>query len=392
MIILAHALLLLVLFNFGAWLWIKADKQPQDISGLLTILNFKAGQSEIPACGLDSLELVGMLEEFVAFKASGKLEFVYHPATEYQLNTFSIQGVTTTHHESGFNLRSNDANSAERDLPYQIFCLGGSTTYGTFVKDNQTWPAFLDQALDSVEVLNFGVPGFVPTQETNQFIYLLKLGYRPNLFIFLDGVNIGPPYDGSDFTDLIAQRFEANNTSKGVSQWPLLQLITGSYRQDIDFFQSDGIAFTPLEKTTEYNEMIINRFVENAKIRKALAELYEIEIIQILQPNGKMNYPMEYANDFVSTYYGYDGAQLNSENLTAIYDGVLRADSSYLDWRSMFSEYGDAPLIDLVHYTPEFNLYLAEEVAASISSISMTRTESRQPATGVPFVADWITD
>lgn len=77
---------------------------------------------------------------------------------------------------------------------YRIFILGGSTTFGAGVLDNQTYPHFLQTMFDEanlnfkVQVINTGWPGKWSKQET-ELIKERLLDFEPDLFIVYDGVN-----------------------------------------------------------------------------------------------------------------------------------------------------------------------------------------------------------
>ena len=78
--------------------------------------------------------------------------------------------------------------------PLRIFMMGGSTTWGTGVRDDHTLPSLLahrfahDPGYD-LEISNLGQIGYVTTQELLQLYQLLRQGQRPDLVIFYDGIN-----------------------------------------------------------------------------------------------------------------------------------------------------------------------------------------------------------
>tara|TARA_Y100000385_G_scaffold66934_1_gene66721 strand:- start:37272 stop:38465 length:1194 start_codon:yes stop_codon:yes gene_type:complete len=384
-LILSHTTFLLILINFFAWLWLESFPNEQENSNLFNIFNYPSLASEDPLCQMDSIELVQMLESFIDFKQSGQNEFCYHPATEFQLNQFSISGLSISKHESGFNIRNNNSNDLQQTPKHQVFCFGGSTTFGTFTKDQQSWPAFLANELDSAEVLNFGVPGFVPTQETAQFIYLMKQGYRPDAVIFMDGVNLGPHYDASDFTDIIASKFNIRDADFSIGDLAVIKLLSGTYKNQLDLVQTENVDFIPLDATSEYNDMLTNRFVENAKIRKQIAALYDIKILQFIQPNGNMNYPISFCNNFGREYFKNEGPQNMSKNLVDIFEKVLAANVGYIDLSSLFETFNKPSIIDIVHYTPEFNQFLAKEVTRHISLDLKVGPRAKKAATGTVY-------
>jgi len=78
--------------------------------------------------------------------------------------------------------------------PLRIFMMGGSTTWGTGVRDDHTLPSLLahrfahDSGYD-VEVTNLAQIGYVTTQELLLLYQLLRQGQRPDLVMFYDGIN-----------------------------------------------------------------------------------------------------------------------------------------------------------------------------------------------------------
>ena len=76
----------------------------------------------------------------------------------------------------------------------RIFVFGGSTVWGTGVRDDFTIPSFISRILSlekglNVEVINFGQSGYVTTQEIIALLRLLQNGQIPDLVIFYDGIN-----------------------------------------------------------------------------------------------------------------------------------------------------------------------------------------------------------
>ncbi|MGO9057083.1 MAG: SGNH/GDSL hydrolase family protein [Candidatus Binataceae bacterium] len=78
--------------------------------------------------------------------------------------------------------------------PLRIFMMGGSTTWGTGVRDDHTLPSLLAHRFAhnpgyDVEVTNLAQIGYVTTQELLLLYQLLRQGQRPDLVIFYDGIN-----------------------------------------------------------------------------------------------------------------------------------------------------------------------------------------------------------
>ncbi|MFH1441757.1 MAG: hypothetical protein ABIH18_06965 [Candidatus Omnitrophota bacterium] len=75
----------------------------------------------------------------------------------------------------------------------KVFIFGGSTVWGTGVRDNFTIASLLSKNInkntESYSVTNFGEAGYVLTQEIILLITQLKKGNIPDYVIFYDGVN-----------------------------------------------------------------------------------------------------------------------------------------------------------------------------------------------------------
>lgn len=90
---------------------------------------------------------------------------------------------------------SKPARSGSPQRPVvRLFMMGGSTLWGTGVRDEYTLASllarrFADSTAYDLEVTNFGQIGYVSTQELIELYQLLRRGQRPDLVVFLDGVN-----------------------------------------------------------------------------------------------------------------------------------------------------------------------------------------------------------
>lgn len=80
----------------------------------------------------------------------------------------------------------------------KVFMFGGSTMFGTYVKDSDTIPSFIQEKIgDKIQVTNFGQHGYVSTQELIEFARQLQKGNVPDVAVFYDGVNdTYTPYQG----------------------------------------------------------------------------------------------------------------------------------------------------------------------------------------------------
>jgi len=90
--------------------------------------------------------------------------------------------------------RSPEFTKIKLENTYRIFTVGGSTTMGAGVLDNQTYPFYLQEIYDTakidfdVEVINVGWPTHNSLLETD-LIKTKLLDFEPDLFIVFDGWN-----------------------------------------------------------------------------------------------------------------------------------------------------------------------------------------------------------
>lgn len=86
------------------------------------------------------------------------------------------------------------ANSAGTDDALRVFCMGGSTMYGTGSSgDGQTIASHLARSLNDAgipsDVTNFGQGGYNSTQEMLRLLQELNSGNIPDVVVMYDGVN-----------------------------------------------------------------------------------------------------------------------------------------------------------------------------------------------------------
>lgn len=95
--------------------------------------------------------------------------------------------LTYSHNSKGY--RSDEFSTKKPEGKIRIVTLGGSTTYGVGVNNDETWPHYLAQELgNDYEVINMGVPGYSTAENLIQTeLYLSEL--HPDLAIYYVGLN-----------------------------------------------------------------------------------------------------------------------------------------------------------------------------------------------------------
>lgn len=115
----------------------------------------------------------------------------YSPFTEFRMTPYTGKYVTI--HEDGYRLNKLAPQDLARPGP-KVFVFGGSTTFGSGVADDQTIPAGIERALKAagrfdVQVFNFGAVSYFSTQERIALERQLTAGVKPDVAVFVDGLN-----------------------------------------------------------------------------------------------------------------------------------------------------------------------------------------------------------
>lgn len=91
-------------------------------------------------------------------------------------------------------LRGPEFSKSKPENTFRIFTVGGSTTFGSGVLDDQTWSYYLQEMYDQskleveVEIINVGKPSKSSFSEAKE-IKEKWIHYEPDLFIVYDGLN-----------------------------------------------------------------------------------------------------------------------------------------------------------------------------------------------------------
>lgn len=122
----------------------------------------------------------------------------------------SYDGTTISHNELGF--RGKPPDPSHRRI--RIVAIGGSTTYGVKVNDDETWPAALEGELgERYEVLNLGVPAHGTTEHLAMLAFHVK-ELQPDIIVLNTGLNdlhvLHSPGLRSDYSNVHAKMVIGN--------------------------------------------------------------------------------------------------------------------------------------------------------------------------------------
>ncbi len=315
------------------------------------------------------------------FYEMAQLGLAYQPWVQFSESAYKGHYLNVELDKHGFPNRKTYQSQKTSSKEIKIITLGGSTTFGYLVSDEHTWPSYLSKLLDEeydkenvrFEVLNFGRGHYNPSQELVLLTKLIKSGYRPDLVIFMDGVNWGPKTDVPFFTDKLAKAMEMSQFGTEVELkdvfpfkgLPIFRLIR-SVKKRLSLYENSVVKKkrSPIEVDT-----IVDRFRENKMMSREICELYDIESFFFLQPDAVYNYSLELYRNGVPENF------LERRGTRKTFYKKMREEEGYVDLTHLFEKWGNdkKAIVDLVHYSPSFNKYLAEHVAETISKSSMLK-------------------
>jgi lysophospholipase L1-like esterase len=336
---------------------------------------------------MSELEISEMLDEFYDHSQLG---FGYQPWSQYGPRVFSGKYLNVALEPNGLAVRRtiNPPQTGTGSKTIKIYAFGGSTTFGSGVPDAHTWPSYLSQILNDrarkenldirVEVTNYGRVGFYPTQELHLLQDILRSGQRPELLIFLDGVNLGRDDDTPNLTPSYHRII--NEAQLGSDrQWQWLPMVRAA-RSITARFHSPAIPDAGGPEARVQTEQLVERFQQFRSGVLAISDLYGTKPMFFLQPDGHYNYP----NHLYGAGKSPSSPRARAEKRE--FYAAFPKDSGFVDLTGLFAEWGDRKAImDAAHYSPNFSKFVAQKIADRIdlSELQPAQTDDVR-ATGTP--------
>ncbi|MBX2867810.1 MAG: SGNH/GDSL hydrolase family protein [Acidiferrobacterales bacterium] len=402
-VIVLNSILLLVALNLSLWVYFsfhdfksispitKSDLSPNGLfyeaggavdngkrtPSNLSIFDYKAYE------GVMSEQEIGQLLDEIY--DHGQLGFEYQAYSQYGHREFAGDYINVEIKANGLAVRKTiNPKPTNPEWPtLQVFAFGGSTTYGKGVADGDTWPSYLSQILNerarqsgirfNVEVTNHGRVGFYPTQEVHHFMEVLRSGERPDIAIFLDGLNFGRDDDTPSLTTEYIRTIHAAQFSGLKDRLGWIPMVRASNALRLRFAE-------PVERPGQQPEHVVERFLQARQNATAIAAQYGVLPYFFLQPDAHYNYPEH--------LFG-PGKLPIKQQARAFKEQVYSAfpaNSGYVDLTGLFAAWGDRKaIVDTGHYSPNFSRFVAQHIAGSIDLRGITPgTDDPATPTGVP--------
>ena len=326
-------------------------------------------------------------EEILQTRIAMDLEEVYEPWLNVRFPDVSGPYVNT----SGL-LRKSLAPDSPGPLKYYFF--GGSTTFGINVEDRETLPSHFQELSNRskapIQVLNYGQPHYGSASESVLLHLLLMQGHRPDVAIFLDGLNDTENQSSSFYrypalSDISAELMQVHKKFPAgvgaiqllLSRLNLFQLIQSMNDQNAKFMTSrtsrgeSSARFnhfsTPPQGVSagDFEKKIVQNYFENIEVSRSLCEQFHIRCYFFWQPVPMYNYKNK-PNDPICQ-------RRDSPSLVAIYD-MMRArqkpNKREYFLADLINDYSGQPFVDATHYSSGMNELIAEKMIETMDSAS----------------------
>lgn len=257
------------------------------------------------------------------------------------------------------------------------FLFGGSTTFGYGVTDAQALGSQLQPLLTQklgrpVEVYNFGQSKYGSTQERLLFEKLLLEGQKPDIAIFVDGLNDFQFTWGDEELNWTSYVGEGSGSGAGVSTWG------GWLRDGIEMLPmarlAKGVRSKLGHKRTFYDvdpshnfddvaalQKVIDRYYLNAEMIEAESKALGIQTLLVWQPVPMYAYDLKYhpfiQNGFGDFAYAKRGYPLMAEAASK------RRPDDFLWCADMQKDLHEPLYVDAVHYSPKMTGMVAGCIA-----------------------------
>jgi len=203
---------------------------------------------------------------------------------------------------------------------------------------------------------------YTPAQELALLTALVRAGHRPDLAIFMEGVNWGSRKDAPYFTDKLKETFlnsqfespEQTSVFNRFNWVPMVRLANAVKCSLVQWINAGKPKPEKIETDPpgDYVEIIAQRFDVTRRLIEQTCRSMNIHSLFFLQPDSLYAYNKNL----------FQRSPLPDDHLRRIefrkrFYGQLKP-SGYIDLTGLFAEWGTdrKAIIDNVHYSPLFNM------------------------------------
>lgn len=362
------SLIALLLLETGCRL-VFALKDRRDDASTMTASQIAQAQGD-PAWPVEHLRELAQLEDR------------WRPWVYFRQKPF--HGRTITIDENGLRATWRPPNETKSERTPRIVFLGGSTLWGYGARDDHTIPSLAAQRLHdrgrAVGVENRAEIGYVSTQELIALVLDLQQGRRPDVVVFLDGVN--------DATSAVLEGRAGVSTNEshrelefnlrqsapqlGGALWGRMLQDSGLYRlaQSVRQRLGAGPNAWRLDQPRAVNPAlakdVVKCYAANVEIVRGLGRRYGFRPLFFWQPvvfTKQVRTPLEHSEAAkyaaLETIFREVREQIQKTP-------ELASAPDFHDLSALFDDQPDAAFIDYCHTTEKANGGIAEAMTGAI--------------------------
>lgn len=270
----------------------------------------------------------------------------------------------------------------------RIWVFGGSAVYGLGVPDWATLPSYLSRDLNRrgkgcVTITNFGVEGYVSSQELILFTERLKASRPPDIAIFYDGIN--------DTTSMLINPNDPAHSH--FSLGTIRNRVQGSLAGRFDFLEQTYTvrfarlilaAFHGKHESVSTGELanaaarVVDNYEGNIRLEKALANAYSFRLYAFFQPSlyygNKPLVPFEQGLANIKDEWSTVSAAVYKEA-----EHRASTDHEFVFLGNLFDAVNEPIYVDQVHTGPRGNELAAQAIEQHLEPAAQAKDSPTNP-------------
>jgi hypothetical protein len=359
-----NACVLFVALNLVLW-WIHGGRSPRPEMGPIRATMARA-MPDLDAQALD--QLIAETRRTIAF--APYTDMTDPPSVGRFVNVDPVVGFRKSKNQAPWPPDARNSN---------VFVFGGSTTFGYGVADDYTIASYLQPLLPPTppgrpaRIYNFGHSGFYSTQERILFERLVVAGHRPDVAIFIDGLNdFAATQDEPMTANRLRYAFRMSDEGPlwtGLRAVPLTTTVlhVGRLLGLTKPIEIDEPETPPAYDDTGYLASILARYRRSKRAIEGIGAAHGIRTVFVWQPVPTYKFPPGDAGKWV--HAGGPGWAQHGYPLVAQTLATEPMGGEFI-WCADLAADGDERFyVDVVHYAP----VLAERVARCIADGMLAR-------------------
>jgi len=321
--------------------------------------------------------------------------YQYEPFTQFRESPF--QGRFVNVDEGGFRRLTAPEQGPWPIDPtrFNVFLFGGSTAFCYGLPDNETIAAHLQTSLrafpdlgEKVSVYGFGRGAYYSTQERILFHQLLAEGAKPDLAVFLDGLNEFYFYDNRpQQTDFLYGAVEEQNAGPRGLNWrnvietlPLTRLVRRLQPLSLDPVISESlrpVVLSQAELQERYSRpealnRALDNYEANRRLIEATAQQAGVAACFFWQPIPSAE-PADRSYPFTNGQLGRHNYSRFGYRIARERWGGSESGNAPVWLADLKLENGHPEYVDLVHYSAEMAHGVANAMAEAIRRQAITQ-------------------